>query len=85
MKRGLLVAISMLLVACGPYGKDVTANFSAMPNELSDCKIYEISSKTYVLNVVRCPNSSTSTTYQQGKTSATVVVIDGAEYVKKEQ
>lgn len=85
MKRVLLIASCLLIAACNPHSEDATVDFPVMPKELSDCKIYWISGKYRALYVVRCPNSTTSTTYRQGKTSATTVVIDGVEYVKREQ
>jgi hypothetical protein len=57
-----------------------------LPPELADCKFFQLSgnSVTDKITVVRCPNSTTTTTYQVGKTKKSVVVIDGVEYVKRE-
>jgi hypothetical protein len=58
-----------------------------LPDELKDCVFLEVRKEAMLghttLNVVRCPNSTTSVTSTQGKTPVTVITIDGIEYVKK--
>jgi hypothetical protein len=84
MKRILVVlAATAALVGCGePGAKPIP--FSVLPPELADCTFHHIiGDQGHSLKVVRCPNSTTSTTYSQGKTTATTVVIDGVEYHRK--
>lgn len=64
---------------------------ASFPDELKDCKRYEIHPTTYISSlpeiVYRCPNSITSTvvTVPQGKSTIqkTTIVIDGVTYNKK--
>jgi len=75
----VLVAVSMMfvmmfVVGCKPTAKEDTNRF-VLPKGLSDCRIYTVSDDRGVyLRVVRCPNSSTSTT-TSGKNSQSVVVV----------
>jgi len=68
-----------LLAACTPNvteGAPVPANI--MPEELKDCKFFRLSNEHgNVITVVRCPNSTVSTTQHQ-KSPVTTVTIDGA-------
>lgn len=84
MKKLLTIAfIAIALSGCDPSARNISEQY-AMPTELSDCTITLLQGKYNHLNVVRCPNSSTSTTYRVGKTTQTTVVIDGTTYVKKD-
>lgn len=64
--------------------------YLVLPDELSDCRFYNVDPGGLQNNItiVRCPNSSTTTQYTQscGK-NCTVTknnfVIDGEEYIKK--
>jgi hypothetical protein len=75
----VLVAVSMMfvmmfVVGCKPTAREDTGDF-LLPKGLSDCRIYHLRDGTGIsLNVVRCPNSSTSTT-TSGKNSQSVVVV----------
>lgn len=83
MKKVLLVISILFIAACSPSAE--VLNFPVLPAELKDCKFYRVSDgNLYSLRIVRCPNSTTATTYSEGKTTSTTVVIDGIEYVKKE-
>ncbi len=74
----LLVAV--LLVACNDSSREL--KFSAMPDELSDCKVFYVQSRdSGSMTVVRCPNAATTTKVSTGKTNKTTVVIDGVNYV----
>jgi hypothetical protein len=83
----------LLLTGCEMYPPSVVeANPQIpLPDELKDCKRYEIHSTTYSSSppelIYRCPNSTTSTvvTIPQGKATIqkTTVVIDGVIYTKK--
>ena len=85
MKKILTIAfIAIAFSGCTPAAKDISVDY-AMPEELKDCTITYLQGKYTYLNVVRCPNSSTSTTYPVGKTTNTTVVIDGETYAKVEK
>lgn len=89
MKYLLLV---LLLTGCERYPPSVVEASvqTALPDELKDCKRYEIHPETYRNSypevIYRCPNSTTSTTVTipQGKTTIkkTTIVIDGVTYTK---
>ena len=58
--------------------------WEVLPEELKDCKFYNLTdSKGNFMRVVRCPLSSTTIQYQNGKTQEIAVIIDGQEYIKK--
>lgn len=82
-----VVAIALLtLVGCHPAGYvETTGEFTVVPEALKDCGFYEIWSEGSYLRIVRCPNSTTSTTYSSGKSTVTTVVIDGVTYVKQDE
>ena len=81
----LMVGIGVImLTGCEPKYEENTQNFTILPAELKDCKFYGVRSNTgSSLNIVRCPNSTVSTTYKSGKTTLTTVVIDGKKYVSE--
>lgn len=80
----LLCIVLTILVTVGcksyPPHYEEDKDYTVLPEELKDCKIFNISNGWGILTVVRCPNSSTSTIYSEGKTIKKVVVIDGVEY-----
>ena len=81
MKLLMVVIGVIMLTGCEPSYEEKTQNFTILPDELKDCKFYGVRSNTGSnLNIVRCPNSTTSTTYKSGKTTTTTVVIDGKNY-----
>lgn len=91
MKKLLLVAAVASVALAGCSGSNTPQQLkTSFPLDkirgLEDCTFNRVDpGDVYsVITVVRCPNSTTSTTYQMGKTTATVVVIDGIEYVKKQ-
>jgi hypothetical protein len=68
----------LLLASCQkPYATQVTPA-ATLPAELSDCTFHEavIRENGPTLNIVRCPNSTTSATYQVGKGVHTTVTVD---------
>ena len=73
-----LVAATVVLVGCSPSYEAMS--MPVLPDELKDCKFYYVSNGDRGMRVVRCPNSTTSTTYTSGKTTRTDVVIDGVTY-----
>jgi hypothetical protein len=63
------------LSACSENAKEL--HFSALPDGLKDCKFYVIqNSEGYEMRVARCPNSQTSVTYHEAKTTHNNVVIE---------
>lgn len=82
-KIGFLLA-ALLLAGCSDSAREMS--FPAAPEELSDCKFYYLTNSGGAgVTVVRCPNSATTTTRKEGKTTKTAVTIDGVEYVRKDQ
>lgn len=89
MNKLLLSLCVLTLSACGKV-EGVPTTFPVMPDELKDCKAFFLSRSANdasvngpgasELTVLRCPMSTTTTTYKSGKTTRTVVVIDGQEY-----
>lgn len=85
MKHFLIILTGFLLIGCTPETTDQSGKY-ILNNELADCKIFNMrSSGGITITVARCPNSTTSTTYSSGKTTHTTIVVDGVEYVKKEE
>lgn len=86
MKKLVLMCAACLCLSllAGCENSYNTINFPVLPDELKDCKFFHVenSSGAHVC-VVRCPNSTTSTTYTAGKMRTTSVVIDGVEYTQK--
>lgn len=79
-----LPAFVVLLVACSPSVKtaDPTGGLQ-LPPELQDCKFFRLSDGIAVLNVARCPNSTTSVV-TTGKNSVTSITIDEAAVKRQE-
>ena len=74
---GLALAsvFAIVTVACTPSYKQL--DYPVLPEELKDCKIFRINNSAGTfLYVVRCPNSSTSTTFHSGKSTTTTTVVD---------
>lgn len=87
MRKALIGAASVLTVGLAGCSNSASEmRFSAMPPELKDCKIFAVSNDSGShIKVARCPNSTTTTTYSQGKSQASVIVVDGVEYERKER
>lgn len=83
IKMLLVIGMVVGLTACDNKYRVINESYN-LPSELSDCKLYRVSSDIEGIVVVRCPNSTTSTTYHVGKTTQNVVVIDGEKYEKSE-
>jgi len=87
MKSVIIILAISMLVGCYNPGVSTSPTLQAslkMEKDLADCKSYIVNSTNRSIYVVRCPNSNTSTTYQEGKTHSTVIVVDGVEYEKKQ-
>lgn len=64
------------LVGCNKSSVELTSKYN-IPQELSDCKIYFVGANNGTgITVVRCPNSSTTTSYKQGKATRSVTVVE---------
>ena len=76
----LFALAGLLVLGCGRT-EEATTHYE-LPREMSDCRIYDVCYKDgdNCIKAVRCPNSTASTTYMVGKSTATVVTIDGVEY-----
>ncbi len=76
MKKLFGIALVLIMVAgCGSKAVEYTP--PVIPADLQDCKFYSMRTNGYNMRVVRCPNSSVSTTFSQGKSTTTTVTIDG--------
>jgi hypothetical protein len=82
MKKYLFaLLLSVSVVGCSKGYTDYSASYDVRPPELADCKIYNLSNgHGGSITVGRCPNSTTSVTYNVGKTTATTIVVDGVTY-----
>ena len=78
MKTTILIIMAVALAACSPKYEE--QHYPVLPDDLKDCKFYEISNGGSTIKVVRCPNSQTSTTWTQSngksRTTRSAVVID---------
>ena len=75
IKLAILSLSIATLSACTPSASEKV--FEVMPEGLADCRVYKISNSSGVeLMAMRCPNSGTSTTYRESKTTKTTVVVD---------
>lgn len=79
MKHFVYLLLSTLLViglsACSNSAKEV--DFPAMPKELADCKIYYLTNDDGDrIYITRCPDSSTSTQFKQGKQTLNSAVVE---------
>ena len=82
-----LVVAGIMLVGCdGTQQTAMTTLDLKQVRGLEDCTYYVVDpgGTHNIVRVIRCPNSTTSTSYVQGKTTVNTVVIDGVEYVKKD-
>lgn len=73
-KLALISLLAVVSIGCSKT-HNITDNYN-LPDELKDCKFYRVEgfNGASSLRVVRCPNSSTSTTY--GKNQTTIVIED---------
>ena len=87
MKTFLSILVLVLLSGC--YSQEQRESSLAYAvskiDGLSDCKSSIITTKgMHDLYVIRCPNSSTSTEYKQGKsTYIKTITVDGVKYEEK--
>lgn len=75
MKIIFLLALLVLITGCENAAKEL--KFPVLPPDLQDCKIYYLTNeKGFNITIARCPNSTTTTNYKQGKSSHSTVVVD---------
>ena len=75
MKKLFLMLIIFVLLGCGRSTSDIKNKYD-LPDELNDCKFYSMCSNGSCINVVRCPLSSTTTTYRCGKTTCSTMIVE---------
>lgn len=76
-----LFILAALLTGCTPSATE--ADYPVRPPELQDCKIYSlINGNGERITIARCPNSTTTANYKNGKTSAATITVDGVTYVR---
>lgn len=72
----IAVLMTTMLVGCEKETKDYTNSYD-LPEGMQDCKIYEMrGTNSDKITVVRCPSSSTTTTYKYGKTTVSSNVVE---------
>ena len=65
----------VVLTGCEPSSNKV--EYPVLHEDLKDCKFYTISRNGLgKVLVVRCPNSSTTTSYMDGKVSRNITVVE---------
>ena len=76
---GVLMMTSALLTSCAEHNPVAEAEQYALPDGLKDCKVYVVTKQNGggKMKVLRCPNSSTTTSYQSGKTTQSVTLVEG--------
>lgn len=79
----LCIAAMVFLVGCDQGPRATQMDYPVLPEELKDCKFFNLSrgAGTYI-TVGRCPNSTT-TVQMSDKARTTTVLIDGKEYIRK--
>ena len=73
MKAIGLALAALLLVGCNDAEQIYP---QVKPHGLEDCKFYDMTVGGRSLYVVRCPNSTTTTSYMSGKVRRYVAAID---------
>lgn len=80
MKLFSLFLTCFFIIGCTePYHEEMDKFYSAMPEGLEDCRIFHVYASNDALDIVRCPNSSTTVNYQSGKSTKTVATVETAE------
>jgi hypothetical protein len=75
MKKIMLaLCVGLLLGGCDATTTEVHGFI--LPEGLKDCKIYRLRDGISHITVTRCPNSSTSTQYQTGKTTSSSTLVE---------
>lgn len=72
MNKIVIFILTLILTACSKETKNISERYQ-LPDELSDCRVYRMRAEGgNVITLVRCPNSSTTTSYRRsnGKSSS---------------
>lgn len=88
MKYIALALFALLLTGCGETRTEEVQARYQMPDGMHDCQVFDMVSQTAQdIIVVRCPLSSTSTSYSytSGKTTheRRSVVVDGVTFIEE--
>ena len=75
MKKLIMALVIVCLIGCGKSTEEISGSFN-FPEELKDCKMYILSNGIKYVIIVRCPQSSTSTTYNCGKTTCSSMTVE---------
>lgn len=76
------LVVGALIVGCTPLNSIDSTSQVQLPPGLEDCKLYDVygqNGNSRYLQVIRCPNSDTTTTYPSGKSHRTATVISGPQ------
>jgi hypothetical protein len=79
-KALIAILVAAFLQGCSKSSSAEKFVPAAIPEELTDCSFFKISPYGVGIGeylVVRCPNSSTTTTLKKGKVKYQTAVIDG--------
>lgn len=74
MKKVLLAIALITLVGCDSSARQY--NPEVIPPGLADCKFFKMNDKGNFMRIVRCPNSSTSAAYKNGKSDAFSATVE---------
>lgn len=75
MKKIIIAFLMVGLIGCGKSTEEISGTFD-MPEELKDCKMYELCGNGRCIKVIRCPQSLTSTNYNCGKTTCSTMSVE---------
>ena len=71
MIKLVMIGLVLILSGCAKETVSISGNYD-IPKELSDCSIYYMRSDvSRNLTIIRCPNSSTTTSYSEQHRKAT--------------
>ena len=77
LRKFATISAIVFLVGCTPTAKDLSHEFTVMPEGMKDCKIYGLVSNIGSrVTAIRCPNSSTITNFSSGKSTHSVIVVE---------
>lgn len=80
MNKLIPIVLITILTGCSADNRIVDNDYlqGNLPKALSDCTAYSGGG----INIIRCPNSTTSTNFRLNKTNRSVVVVDNTTYEK---
>jgi hypothetical protein len=72
---GLLLTVILVTSSCDPTATNLSGRYPVMPKGFEDCVVGEAcSGQGSCIKMVRCLKSTTTSTYQSGKTTTSVTV-----------